>query len=83
VGTIFSLDLIGLLNLGVKLVLGYKDVAADIVVVVEVLQAVGAVKVRLGIDRCADLACPLCRDDFFTILEILFGVFGFVLESFL
>ena len=75
VSTIFSFNLISLVSLGVNLILGYKDVPADVVVVVEVLQAVGTVKVRLRIDGCADLACPLCGDDFFTVLEILFSVF--------
>ena len=45
VSTIFSFNLISLVSLGVNLILGYKDVPADVVVVVEVLQAVGTVKI--------------------------------------
>lgn len=45
VSTIFSFDLMSLVSLGVNIVLGYKDVPADVDVVVEVLQAVGTVKV--------------------------------------
>jgi hypothetical protein len=45
VSTIFSFNLISLVSLGVNIVLGYKDVPADVVVVVKVLQAVSTVKV--------------------------------------